>query len=194
MWISRPLPVYKHRMPQSAVSTPETRPARSPQAARTLRWVRKTHLYFGLLIAPALLFFALTGALQTFNLHESAGTSYQPPAWIAHLAQIHKNQTAALRPHRNAAAVPPAPAASGKLGPVSQGSPQPPAHPADDVTLASKNSRHLPLKIFFLLVSLGLFTSSLTGIFMAYRFERNNVVVTALLLAGTAIPLLLLRF
>ena len=172
-------------------------------AARTLRWVRKMHLYFGLFITPALLFFALTGALQTFNLHEPAGESYQPPAWIAHLAQIHKNQTAQLRPRRPGPRPGPLGASLFAAGPdaITSGrtanQPQPPsasARAADPVHLASKARQHLPLKIFFLLVSLGLFSSSLTGIFMAYRFERNNVLVTVILVAGLVIPLILLPF
>ena len=33
-----------------------------------LRVLRKMHLYLGVFTAPALLFFAFTGALQTFSL------------------------------------------------------------------------------------------------------------------------------
>ena len=46
-----------------------------------LRYVRLTHLYLGVFIAPAILFFAFTGALQTFSLHETTrGSNYKPPA------------------------------------------------------------------------------------------------------------------
>src|ERR1700722_6393355 len=59
-----------------------------------LKLLRKLHLYIGVFIAPALLFFAFTGALQTFSLHETTqGSSYKPPAWLATLAQLHKKQT-----------------------------------------------------------------------------------------------------
>ena len=50
------------------------------------------------------------------------------------------------------------------------------------------------MKIFFLLVSIGLFTSTLTGIYMAYAYNRSKLIVTALLIAGIAVPLLLLPF
>jgi hypothetical protein len=50
------------------------------------------------------------------------------------------------------------------------------------------------MKIFFLLVAIGLFTSTLTGIYMSYKFVRNKLTVTAVLLAGILIPILLLRF
>jgi hypothetical protein len=50
------------------------------------------------------------------------------------------------------------------------------------------------MKIFFLVVAIGLFTSTLTGIYMSYKFMRNKLVVTALLVAGIIIPLLLLPF
>src|SRR5277367_1640251 len=62
-----------------------------------LKYLRLTHLYIGVFTAPALLFFAFTGALQTFSLHETTrGSSYKPPAWAVTLGQIHKKQTTVL--------------------------------------------------------------------------------------------------
>jgi hypothetical protein len=49
----------------------------------------------------------------------------------------------------------------------------------------------LPLKIFFLIVSVSLFLSTLTGIYMSYKYMRNRTMVTALLILGTAIPVIL---
>ena len=66
-----------------------------------LKFLRKVHLYLGIFTTPALLFFAITGALQTFSLHETTqGSNYKPPAWIASLAQLHKKQTTAVPPRR----------------------------------------------------------------------------------------------
>jgi hypothetical protein len=50
------------------------------------------------------------------------------------------------------------------------------------------------MKIFFLLVGIGLFLSTLTGIYMAYKYNQSKLWVTGLLIAGAAIPLLLLSF
>src|ERR1700744_1811463 len=59
-----------------------------------LKFLRKLHLYIGVFISPALLFFAFTGALQTFSLHETTqGSSYKPPTWAVKLGQLHKKQT-----------------------------------------------------------------------------------------------------
>lgn len=166
---------------------PTTRPA---PGVRTLKLLRKLHLYFGLFIAPALLFFAFTGALQTLSLHEAAGTSYKPPAWAARLAQLHKDQNVTPRPPRS-----PGPAASPVTHARSASTPPPAAAPQrPPETLGSKERKHLPEKIFFLCVALGLLTSVLTGIYMAYKYERNRVLVTGLLVAGIAVPLLLLPF
>jgi hypothetical protein len=61
---------------------------------KILKAARQVHLYIGIFISPAILFFALTGALQTFSLHEtSRGSDYKPPTWIVTLAQLHKKQT-----------------------------------------------------------------------------------------------------
>jgi hypothetical protein len=151
-------------------------------SASPLRLVRKLHLYFGLFIAPALLFFAFTGSMQTLSLHEAAGTSYTAPHWLAELSQLHKNQTLTV-PERKAAAADRKPAHA-------QDAASPPAQP---VTLETKQRRHLPMKIFFLIVALGLFSSSLTGVYMAYKYERSRLLVSATLLAGILVPLLLLK-
>jgi hypothetical protein len=154
--------------------------------ASTLRLFRKTHLYFGLFITPALLFFAFTGSMQTLSLHEAAGSSYKPPHWLAELGQLHKKQTLIL-PERKALAP-----ADHKPG-HSPETASPQAAPAQPVTLESKQLQHLPMKIFFLVVALGLFTSTLTGVYTAYKYERSRLLVSGTLLAGVLLPLLLLK-
>ena len=62
------------------------------------------------------------------------------------------------------------------------------------MTLAGKQKQHLPMKIFFLVVAVGLLTSTVTGIYMSYKYERNRLLVTGTLLAGVVVPLLLLKF
>lgn len=174
-----------------STSTPAP-PIRTSSSAQTLKLLRKVHLYFGLFIAPALLFFAFTGAVQTLSLHESAGSTYTPPAWLARLGQLHKNQNIAL-PQKKAPR-PEAPAAGASDHPQFSAAPAVTRPAPPPVTLATKQKRHLPEKLFFLAVSMGLFVSTLTGIYMAYRYERSRLLVTGILLAGIAIPLLLLPF
>ncbi len=146
-----------------------------------LRYIRLTHLYLGVFITPALIFFAFTGALQTFSLHETTrGSSYKPPAWIVTLAQVHKKQTTVV-PVRKLPAPEKAAAPTDKSQPDAAAH-QPPAVPKPHT---------LPLKIFFLVVSIGLFTSTATGLYMAYKYIRNRRLVTAVLIAGTVIPIIL---
>ncbi len=164
----------------SATTVPTTRPQKRASAT-TLRLFRKTHLYFGLFISPALLFFAFTGAVQTLNLHEVLG-SYKPPMVIARLSQIHKTQT------------PNFPAGKGPKGSTPEKSSATAKTPRPEATLAGKQRLHLPMKIFFLVVALGLLVSTSTGIYMSYKYERNRVLVAGALAAGVLIPLLLLRF
>lgn len=166
-----------------------------------LRLVRQFHLYIGVFIAPAILFFAFTGALQTFSLHETtAGSSYQPPRWAMVLAQIHKKATPVIQSRK------PAPAAAGHAGKHS-GADHP--HPGDDPahdhvtpapgdthaspTAATARAHHpLPLKIFFLLVSLGLGTSTLTGLYMSWKFaQRRHGLLLGLFVSGIIVPVVL---
>jgi hypothetical protein len=150
---------------------------------KILKVVRQIHLYTGIFISPAILFFALTGALQTFSLHETTrGSDYKPPTWIATLAQLHKKQTTTIPVRKQR----PPDAAPKPDKHADTSAPQPYPEPPQ--------KSHLPMKIFFLVVAIGLFTSTLTGIYMSYKFMRNKLVVTALLVAGIIIPLLLLPF
>ncbi len=158
-----------------------------------LKVFRQIHLSIGIFIAPAVLFFSFTGALQTFSLHESGHRreNYTPPKWIMQIAQMHKNQNLTVREKKpgpqDAKTKPEKPA----TGPAMSA---PPAAPVPPKAPPAQQKSHLPMKIFFLLVALGLTSSTITGVYMAYRFNRNKSVVTGLLLAGVVVPLLLIPF
>jgi hypothetical protein len=157
-----------------------------------LKFMRLVHLYLGVFLSPALLFFAITGGLQTFSLHETTpGSSYKPPAWIVSLAQLHKKQTTEV-PVR---APRPAAAAIAEGGAKTAGTHDDQAQRG--VTGGAgrgPQKRHLPMKIFFFVVSLGLVTSTLTGLYMSWKFQRNKVAIVVLLVAGVVVPVLLLPF
>lgn len=53
---------------------------------------------------------------------------------------------------------------------------------------------HLPMKIFFLVVAVSLALSTLTGVYMSYKYHRGWWQLTGLLVAGLMMPLLLLPF
>src|SRR5271156_5756759 len=67
----------------------------------TTMLIRQLHAYIGLFIAPSVLFFALTGALQLFDLHEAHG-DYRPFALIEKLSSVHKGQVFAFGDHHAA--------------------------------------------------------------------------------------------
>ena len=148
-----------------------------------LKCCRQIHLYLGVFAAPALLFFAITGGLQTFSLHETTrGSSYTPPRWLAVAAQLHKKQNMnvperKLRPQTE-------PAAS------SQGAQ---ARPADRPAPA-RGGNPLPFKIFTALVALSLALSTLTGMYMSWRYTRHAGRLAAIFAAGIAVPVLLAVF
>jgi hypothetical protein len=170
-----------------------------------LKFTRLIHLYIGVFISPALLFFAFTGALQTFSLHETTrGSNYKPPAWAVTLGQIHKKQTPIVptrktpppdRPDDKAAAQskPERPDKSQQATNEPQSTPGAAARLSPDAIVAKPHNA-LPLKIFFLLVAIGLFTSTLTGLYMSYKYIRNRRLITTILIAGVIIPILLTIF
>jgi hypothetical protein len=139
--------------------------------------IRQLHSYIGLFIAPSVMFFALTGALQLFSLHE-AHDDYQPFALIEKLSSVHKDQVFAFGDHHtpDAEAHPPAAGTTGG------------GQEEEEKTELST----VMLKSFFLLVALCLVLSTALGLWMGLTQMRRKRIAWALLAAGTLIPLGLL--
>jgi hypothetical protein len=155
-----------------------------------LKTLRLVHLYLGLFTAPALLFFAFTGAIQTFSLHETTrGSSYKPPQWAVVLGQIHKKQTPVITKKP----LPTVEASSKSEAPVKTKAEAEPMREATAAATTPVASQHhpLPLKIFFLIASISLTLSTLTGIYMSYKYARNRLVINSLLVSGLIIPIVL---
>jgi len=152
---------------------------------KTLKAIRVLHLYSGVFLAPAILFFAFTGFLQTFSFHEgSHAPGYVPPAIFVKLSRLHKKATLDTPPARP---VPPKAKAEPKPDqPTTPAAPKPPATPGW--------KEHLPMKLFFAVVAFGLMLSTLTGLVMAWKYARNKLTPTLVFVAGIALPLLLLLF
>jgi uncharacterized iron-regulated membrane protein len=136
--------------------------------------IRTWHTYLGILIAPSVLFFALTGALQLFSLHEAHGT-YHPLPVIEKLASVHKDQVYALGHHEEP---PPAPA--------DDAHPPAPAEHEDEPAIGTPL-----LKWFFLVVALGLATSTVLGLYMGLTHIRHKRTGWWLLAIGVVVPLVL---
>ncbi|HLY79584.1 MAG TPA: hypothetical protein VKQ70_09440 [Caulobacteraceae bacterium] len=141
--------------------------------------VRQWHTYIGAFIAPSVMFFAFTGSLQLFSLHEAHG-AYTPPAVIERLGRVHKDQV------WNA----PAKAGPEKSGPAHADADHDHHHDAGHAE-APKPWPVMALKWLFLSVAIGLMTSTLLGLWMALTFGRRKGVVLALFAAGAVLPLLL---
>jgi len=153
---------------------------------RFLKGCRQVHLYLGVFTAPALLFFAITGGLQTFSLHETArGSSYVPPRWLAVAAQLHKKQAMAVPVHKLRPAADPAAERMANAAPVPAA-----ARPAAEAA-RPKAGNPLPLKIFTALVALALALSTLSGLYLSWKYTRQAGRIVAFFLAGTAVPVLL---
>ena len=139
--------------------------------------LRRIHAYTAIFAAPSILFFALTGALQLFDLHE-AHDGYEPPAVIRGLAALHKDQmfTEATEPAAPVDAKDPT-SAAGKSKAPSHDQPGPPAS--------------LILKWFFLLVTTALCVSTGIGLWLGLRVVRQKRLRWFLLSCGTALPAIL---
>ena len=154
--------------------------------AATLKTIRQLHNATGVFFAPTILFFALTGGLQMFGLHEtSRGSSYVPPAILVHLSQLHKKGTFYLPQRR-----PPQPVSEKPDG-MKPDAPKP-----DTKTTQTKSGpavpNPLPTKIFFAATAVALVISTCTGTVMAWKYARRKSSVLLLLAAGILVPIVLL--
>ena len=139
--------------------------------------LRIWHSYLSVFIAPSVIFFALTGALQIFNFHEAHG-GYQPPVLLEKLARVHKDQVFE-RAERHE---PPPPAAPGAA-------PPPPQADEDE---GGPGVLTLALKWFFLLVAVVLTTSTTLGLWIGLTHITRKRVSALLVCGGCLVPLLLL--
>jgi hypothetical protein len=135
--------------------------------------LRTLHAYVGAFIAPSVLFFATTGALQLFTLHEAHG-NYEPAPFVQKLGMLHKDQAFVLKPHSDSPAIN--------------------RHDAAPRAAANEKGPSLSamaLKWFFLVIAGGLATSTGLGLWMGLAQSPRKRLILALFLAGAAIPLVL---
>ncbi len=132
-----------------------------------MKIIRKLHFYIGTLFAPTIIFFAFSGALQILGMHEGKDAN----ALAAKLALVHKDQMIeapkrAPRPEPPKTETPPA--------------------PRPEVT---PPHRSYPLVAWFLALAVCLIGSTGLGIYMAFAYKRDRVVILSLLGAGIVIPI-----
>jgi len=147
--------------------------------ANFLNRASQLHLYLGTFFAPSILFFSFTGSIQLVGVHQARPGGYQPPVWIAKLAEIHKRQSLAAPPNT-------LPMMSRESPPFEPERPLRPGVPPAGL------KPNLALKGFFLLMSISLFVTTCLGIYMSFKYSRSRSIVWGLLTSGIAIPSFLL--
>jgi hypothetical protein len=121
---------------------------------------RQMHLYLGMIFAPSIMFFAFTGSLMVFSLHEDHN-GYEPPQWIEVVAQIHKNQKTTLkRKQPELQDVAPSPERKNQI------KSEPPV-------------ARILLKWFCLSMSIGIILTTGLGIYMSFIYNGTSFLTTA---------------
>jgi hypothetical protein len=140
--------------------------------------LRKIHKYAGVFFAPALLFFSVSGLLQTFDFHK-AQAGVQPSRLVLELAALHKNQNLKTprRPEGRAATRPDGDRAvtdgTGRRGEAPQRAP----------SLGAQL-----MKLFVAATAVVLGATTLAGLYMALQAPRGRGLVWGLLALGMATP------
>jgi len=138
--------------------------------ATTLRSLRQWHHYIGVFLAPAILFFAFSGLIQVLGWQDLRNPP--PAAWVSAIAGVHKHQ---MLPK-------PRPA-------------EPARKPAGARPGGGDDHDHgglSPLKIFALLVAIGLFTTTLIGLTIALGTRNLRRPALIALALGIVVPVALL--
>jgi hypothetical protein len=130
--------------------------------------LRRLHRLSGLFFAPTLLFFALTGVLQVFDLHKIRPGN-APLAFVLKAASLHKNQTTHIRSRTPTLA---------KAGTDLK--------PPEEVSLARQM-----LKAFAAIASAFLLLTTFLGVTLALGSARDRLASALALVGGVVIPLFL---
>jgi hypothetical protein len=134
--------------------------------------IRAVHYYAGVFFAPTIIFFAFSGVLQVFKLHEAyRSTPGAQGDWIAWMSQVHKES----------ALIPP------KAAPT-KAAPRPDTPPA-----APRPEKSSLFKWFAALMGVSLIGASLAGLWIAYNYPKRRRSFFAALGAGIVVPIVLLQ-
>jgi hypothetical protein len=147
--------------------------------ATTARRLRQIHRQIGLFFAPAILFFSLSGALQTLGWHEARGGSGPPAAWIAWMASIHKDQRVPSKPRE---------------APHAQSGPADGDHhdDHDGHGKGAEGPSPVPMKVFVICLAVALIASSLSGAAIAVSASATRQSALVSLALGVLVPAVLL--
>jgi hypothetical protein len=134
--------------------------------------LRRLHIYLSFFIAPSLIFFSITGAFQTFRIPDQKTA----PVLLQKLARVHRDDVFALK----------APAPS-----------RPTTRPAGTVERAPTPRPAPPVattmvKWFFVVASALIVLTTSLGLWMGLAYSRDRKALWLLLLAGAALPAVLL--
>lgn len=142
-----------------------------------MKSIRRLHAWLGVLFAPSIIFFALSGVFQLYGLHDTEPG--ETPGLIAKMGMVHTHQTTTI-PQRTARPSLPAPQAE-LMKTVADGVMKKPARPST-----------LPIKLFFTLMAISLILSSALGLWIAFTSKRDRTLHIGLLAAGIVLPIVLL--
>ena len=137
-----------------------------------MKTVRLAHFYLGVFFAPLVIFFAFTGVLQVFKLHESyKEIPGSHGDWIAWLGQFHKEQ----------AWTPP------RVAPPAKAAPPGGARPAHRESVWAQ-----PMKWLVAAMGLALAATTLLGLYIAFNYPRRRKGFAIALAAGVLVPIALM--
>jgi hypothetical protein len=131
--------------------------------------IRIWHSYLGMLLAPSIIFFTLTGLVQIFSLHEAHG-GYKPPVLLEKFSAVHKDQVFEAKDREPES---------------SDANAKPQEEPLKPVGVYI-------LKWFFALVAVGLMVSTVLGVWMGLKATLRRRTHLWLLVLGTALPIALI--
>ncbi|MBS0362254.1 MAG: hypothetical protein JSR98_12820 [Proteobacteria bacterium] len=176
------------------MAKPKTAAIKSRRKNPALTWnaIRQVHVYLSVFVAPSLIFFAATGAFQTFRIPDRPDA----PVVLQKLARAHKDSVFAVKPARPKK---PDGAQGGERrrhddgdAAKAKGDAPPMAAAPDKPAKPQPKAATEAVKWFFVIAAIAMTVSTLLGVWMALAYHKRKAVMWALLIAGTVIPVALL--
>jgi len=132
--------------------------------------LRLIHWYAGVFFAPTIIFFAFSGVLHVFKLHEAyRDVPGAQGDWIAWMSQVHK-ESALIAPKAAPAKAPPR-----------EGAPAP------------RPEKPHPFRWFAASMGVSLIGAALAGLWIAYNYPKRRRSFYATLVSGIVIPIVILQ-
>lgn len=134
---------------------------------KKIKLIRKAHLYLGIIFAPLILLFAISGFFMINNLHNTKKDgSYTAPDTLVYISRVHEKISRCRFKKKSSYEKP--------------------------LNSKSLQKNCYIFKYSVIAMSIGLIITVLIGVFLAFKYTRNKIIISICLFLGFVMPTIIL--